>query len=46
MERKPWKLPHGRCTMDVTLPSLYHGKYLVEVTPWKLPHGTYSMEVT
>ena len=46
MEHTPYKLPHGRYTMEVTLWNLHPGSYLMELTPWKLPHGTYTIEVT
>ena len=32
--------------MEVTLCSLHHGGFLMELTPWMLPTGPYTMEVT
>ena len=32
--------------MEVTLQTLHHGSYLVELKHGKLPNGTYTMEVT
>ena len=37
MERTPWKLPCGTCTMEVTSWNLQDGSYLMELTPWKSP---------
>ena len=46
VEVRPWKVPSGTYTIEVTSWNLHHGKYLMELTPWKLPNGTYTMEVT
>ena len=55
VELTPWKLPHGRgtmeviswtYTMEVTSLNLHHGSYLMKLTPWKLLSGTYAMQVT
>ena len=46
MELRPWKLPHGAYTMEVTSWNLHNGSSFKEHSSWKLPHGTYIMEVT